>query len=87
MRTHPRFDSKCFLSLRDEFCARKLFGCRAGDFKSYCFWEPVHVEVGGREQKMVYITVERRSGEHVLAAYGLCRSAPPTSAGLDAGLG
>ena len=46
---------------------------RTGDFRSYWLWEPVLAEVGGRKQQLVYITVERASGEHVLAAYGLCR--------------
>ena len=29
---------------------------------------------------MVYVTVERKSGEYVLAAYGLCRLARPAVA-------
>ena len=47
--------------------------CRAGEFRSYCFWEPVLVEVGGGQQQLVYVTVERKTGDHMLAAYGLCR--------------
>jgi len=33
------------------------------------------VEVGGARQQLVYVTVERNAGDHLLAAYGLCRSA------------
>jgi len=46
---------------------------RAGEFRSYWVWEPVLTEVGGREQQLVHVTVERANGEHVLAAYGLSR--------------
>ena len=48
---------------------------RTGEFRSYCFWEPVPVEVGGAQQQLVYVTVERKAGDHMLAAYGLCRCA------------
>ena len=48
---------------------------REGEFRSFCFWEPIPIEVGGKEQRVVYITVERKRGGHMLAAYGLCRCA------------
>ena len=50
---------------------------RAGQFRSYCFWEPVSIELDERHQKIVYVTVERTDGDYNLAAYGLCRCADP----------
>ena len=38
--------------------------------------------MGGREQKMVYVTVEHEDGSYVLAAYGLCRCARTAPVGF-----
>ena len=49
--------------------------CRTGDFRSFCFWEPVPIEIGGVELRIAYITVQRTGGSYMLAAYGLSKCA------------